>query len=459
MNNEKFDWWLDQIASNPSVFREGKFGLEKENLRIMNDGTLDHSDHPIKEEDPYFQQVVRDFSESQIEFITKPLSTPLKALEELRTIQDHVLENYDMRLWPFSMPCRIEDPSKIRIAEFPDTEAGRAARGYRELLAVKHGKKMQLISGVHYNFSFGDSFLSLFAENEPTQLSLKDKKSHLYFHVARNLLRHQWFLTYLFGASPSVDVTYRREVLERLQKIECFCDCPYENHTYYEAHGVSLRMSRYGYHSDMQRQMKVSYNCLEDYIHYIREGIHSGILQKESEYYSPVRFKHSAGKPGEMLKTLETEGVEYIELRLFDLNPYDPYNVTEMQVYFTHLFMVYAAMIDSPLIDQAAMDRIYVNDQYVALFGRDPKTEIVCSDQKGTIKEFGGQLMSKLYRLAELLDQGMEKQPYTDSVALAEDRIDNPMNLLSEQLTQSLLLEGISYVRQGINLSHASERK
>lgn len=447
------------MREDTSLCLEGRFGLEKENLRVTNEGFLDNRDHPIAADDPFALYIVKDFSESQIELVTEPLKTPQAALDQMKTIQDHILATYDVRLWPFSMPCRIVDETSIRIAEYNDTKEGRSARAYREMLAEKHGKKMQLISGVHYNFSFGDRFVDIFKEAKEldASMSIQEVKNQLYFHVARNIFRYQWLLTYLFGASPFVDVTYKPEVVEQLKSVESYCKCCYREHTYYEDYSTSLRMSRYGYHSEQQEKMYVSYDNLEEYTTMVRAGISAGILQKESEYYAPVRFKHSMGRGSSMLDALESRGVEYLELRLFDLNPFDPYNITSDQLHLTHLFLLYAAFKPSPNISIKEMDNIYTNGQTAAVFGRKETETVYYLGKKHRIRALGEVILSELMTIANQLDEGNTDGPYITSVEMAFERLWHKDALISQKLMDELFDEKLSFQQQGIKYSVAGE--
>lgn len=444
-----------RMRLHPDLFRAGNFGLEKENLRVNDFGYLDQSDHPITEEDSFFPYIVKDFAESQVEFITKPLTEPSLALEEMSRLQDHFVKTYDVRLWPFSMPCGLVAKEAIRIAEFPNTKAGKMARDYREMLALRHGKKMQLISGVHYNFSFSDAFANLYKRSmmNDDEADMKAVKNDLYFHVARNILRYKWLLIYLFGASPFVDSSYKSEVTAQLNSIEHSCECCIEAHTYYEDYATSLRMSRYGYHNKLQEKMRVSYNTLEEYTHHMRQGIDRGILQKESEYYAPLRFKNSRGIKGSMLDALESDGVEYLELRLFDLNPYETYGITMDQMYLTHLFLVYSAIKPSPCISGKEMTRIYANGQLVSLFGRKDDKEVYYRDGFRSIDTLGLEILGHLKEIAEILDTDIEHAPYMTAVKHSEEILRDKSLLLSERLTRELLDQGLSYLGQGIRHS------
>ena len=60
---------------------------------------------------------------------------------------------------------------------------------YRRYLAKEYGKRKQMVSGIHFNFEFGDDLLrSLFVQQ--TEFSeFAAFKTELYLKTARNFLR------------------------------------------------------------------------------------------------------------------------------------------------------------------------------------------------------------------------------------------------------------------------------
>jgi len=148
---------LFKTEKNYRLLSGGFWGLEKESIRISPEGNLaiDRTSRDLwrtKLENP---AITVDFSESQIEMVTPPADSIEKTYKTLRRIQDSVLKNLkDELLWPFSMPPRLPEESKIPIAKFNHTEMGKKNEIYRQGLAFRYGKKMQMISGIHYNFFF-----------------------------------------------------------------------------------------------------------------------------------------------------------------------------------------------------------------------------------------------------------------------------------------------------------------
>ncbi|HTM59490.1 MAG TPA: glutamate--cysteine ligase, partial [Burkholderiales bacterium] len=272
----------------PERLRGIRRGIEKESLRVRPDGTLAQTLHPqalgAALTHPH---ITTDFSESQLELITGAHTSVERCLEELTHIHQVVYKHIgDEVLWCASMPCNLPADNLIPIGRYGTSNVGRAKTVYRLGLSHRYGRRMQAISGIHYNFS------------------LPDVTDEQYFGLIRNFRRASWLLLYLFGASPTVCASFiagRRHELAELAP-----------GTFYAPHATSLRMGRLGYQSDAQASLCVSYNNLEHYTaslydaltqpyqDYERIGIRDGddykqlnttLLQIENEFYSSIRPK------------------------------------------------------------------------------------------------------------------------------------------------------------------------
>ena len=303
----------DMIKNNnlEEVFSNVKIGLEKEGQRILEDGTISKSDHPkvfgVRHEQPYIQT---DFAESQVELITTPENSERDVLRILNAVHEVTLKHMpnDEYIWPLSIPAILPDESEIRVAQFEkksDVE-------YREYLVEKYGKYKQMVSGIHYNFQLDDKFMEKVAEI--TKKDLVDVKNEIYLKLARQFIRYQWILIYLYGASPLAEDKYFTNGLKPNDYVR------------------SLRTSRYGYVND--EDIKVSYSSLEKYIEDITGYVKNGNLIAEKEFYSSVRFRGA-----DTIAKFPKEGIKYMEFRLFDLNPFAPFGILEKDIRFVHLFL------------------------------------------------------------------------------------------------------------------------
>lgn len=292
--------------------QNGRFGLEREALRVTKEGYLANTDHPAvfgdRTKHPY---ITTDFAEAQIEMITGVHDTIEAVHSELTMINQTVARTIgDELLWPYSMPP-IVDWEEVRIAEYPDCEAGNSAREYREYLNKKYGNGVQLISGIHYNFSYNEALLRKLYEASGEGVTHKAFKDALYMKVARNYLNYHWFLVYVLGNTPVA-------------------------HGVDEANAVSLRNSKYGYQN--KEDLNLSYDTLCAHMASIRKAITDGKIIDEREAYAPVRIK--CPNKIKLMNCLETGGIGYLEIRSIDLNPSAFAGIELDALKLIHLFML-----------------------------------------------------------------------------------------------------------------------
>ena len=135
-------------------------GVEREALRVLKEGKL--SEHPHYQTlgsaltHPY---ITTDYSETLLEFITPVSQSIEQTVSQLEDIQRFTFKNIDGELlWPFSMPCFVSDEDKIPLAQYGSSNVGKMKTTYRQGLKNRYGSMMQVIAGIHFNFSFSLDF-------------------------------------------------------------------------------------------------------------------------------------------------------------------------------------------------------------------------------------------------------------------------------------------------------------
>ena len=309
------------------LFQQGSFGIEKESQRVHSDGSIVTSLHPKtfgnRRFHPYIQT---DFAESQLELVTPPMKKLEDTLRWLSAIHEVTLRTLpeDELIFPFSMPAGLPPEEHIKVAQLDNQEDVM----YREHLVQSYGKYKQMISGIHYNFQIDPKFIdALFHAQNETQ-SAVDFQNKFYLKIAKNFLRYQWILLYLFSATPTVEEKYFRG------------NSPLKPHQYVR----SLRSGKYGYVNDPK--IHVSYDSLQEYVETLEHWVKSGDLIAEKEFYSSVRLR-GAKKARDLLE----KGIQYLEFRLFDLNPFAPYGIELADAKFIHYFILLMAWLDDT-VDQ-----------------------------------------------------------------------------------------------------------
>ncbi len=437
------------------LLHQGKWGLEKEFLRVDKDGNLALTPHPEVFGDKLTNpQITTDYSESQVELITPPLGSLEEVFSYLENLQKKVKKQLGKEyIWPISMPCRLPNEKDIPIARYGGLEDGQKKEEYREYLAKRYGKKMQLVCGIHYNFSFSDVFLEFLAKKTGNLGSLQDFKNKAYFSLGRNFLRYKWLFIYLFGASPVVDQSYELKFIKKMELFgenPCFC---YKEESYFLPNATSMRMSRLGYSNTLRGEIFVSYNSLSEYISDIKQAIKDKKLINESEYYSLIRFKQEI-KPNEtMLSILEKKGINHVEIRAMDLNPFLPLGVSLSRLYFCQILMIFCLFEDQKVFTQEEKLNTLKNQEKVSLSGTKKGLKLINNKGKSVLLEdWMDDIFVKLESIAKILDKNQIEKKYSWVVARQKRKIQDKSLLPSVKILKEMEDNCESFLDFGIRM-------
>jgi glutamate--cysteine ligase len=463
------------------LLSEGNFGVEKESQRTTLSGNLALTPHPAVFGDKCEnQRITTDFSESQIEIITPPFKSVEEVYDSLKEIQIEVEKGIGNELlWPLSMPPRLPKEKLIPIAKFSSSKECRRKEIYRNGLALRYGKKMQMISGIHYNFSFGEGIFDFLYEHWG---SGKDKRGFIdtiYFAVTRNFLRYRWLLIYLFGASPSCDHTYYSVICRELLTVQKCCPDCYGAIKDFKKYSTSLRVSRFGYSDTIQNRHNLYFNNMDEYSRelqkilstespeYLKLGLYKNgeqiqlngnVLQSESEFYSSVRLKQNIRDGETQLEALVSRGVKYIEIRILDINPFEKLGMSIDQLYFMQVFMIYCLFENSKPIAEEEYNKINSNHHLAAILGR-KEDLMLYSHDNGSIplRDFGEKIFEKCRYIAELMDKDSGSYKYKQSVEKQYQKLLDKTLLPSERIYREMKEKNESFlefgIRQAINNS------
>ena len=318
----------DIIINNKSI---GSYGIEREGLRVTNEGKLALTPHPKVFEkkicNPY---ITTDFSESQIEVITPTFNSVEECYNFTNVLYDIVAQEIgDEYLWPISMPCILPEDKDIPIAEFCECPMGINARRYREQLMKKYGGKRQLISGIHYNFSFQDDFLKELHKKVGEGTSFREFKDNVYLKLVRNYLRYRWLIIYLLCGSNVIHDSFEKEYIENLNKIN--------EDTYHNESALSYRNSQYGYKNNID--LYPNYDSVKAYVDSMNNFVKDKVLESHKELYSQVRLK--AADIDNFLESLEKDGIKYLEYRSLDINPFEKGGISLNDLKFLEVFNIF----------------------------------------------------------------------------------------------------------------------
>ena len=436
-------------------------GVEKEGLRVMPCSGIAQDRHPQALGSTLTHpSITTDYSEALLEFITPKQTSIEGSVNYLRELHQFTLENINGQLiWPTSMPCRIDGELNIPIADYGTSNVGVLKHVYRQGLGVRYGRMMQAIAGIHYNFSLPESFWGDYQskfvdsgeENQPR--SLQDFKSAHYFSLIRNFRRYSWILHYLFGASPVLDQSFLSDHPDH--DLEQFGE-----RSFGRRYATSLRMSDLGYQNSAQEDLHISYASLDDYVETLgtaikqpygpyekigiqRDGqfiqLNTNILQIENEYYSDIRPKRVTKSGEKPIAALSERGVEYIEVRILDINPYLAEGISAQQMRFMDAFLLHCLFSQCPSTSDTRCQEIRGNQTKVILEGRNPDLTLISAGQEVPFKQAAHELLDAIMETAKLLDQAHDSFEYSSSVFAQKAKVDDSSLTPSGQMMASVL--------------------
>ena len=440
-------------AADSGALRGGLRGVEKEALRVTQEGYLSTRMHPQGLGSALTNRyITTDFSEALLEFVTPVFGTTWEALQCICDIHQFTYSELDDEmLWPASMPCLIPEESGIPLAQYGTSNVGRMKTIYRRGLGYRYGRHMQTIAGVHFNYSLPEDFWPGYQAILEFSGEAQDFRSAQYLGLIRNFRRFGWIVLYLFGASPAMCKSFGGGEDLNMPTLN--------DDTWYQPYGTSLRMSDLGYSNQNQSRINISLNSLDQYIQDLRGAINTpepdyekiGVevdgeyrqlstssLQIENEYYSPVRPKRVARSGEWPTAALRRGGIEYVEIRSLDINIGDPAGINQNTMRFIEALLVYCLIEDSPPHDEAMCVEATRNQALTARQGRDPDFRLHRDGAEVTLASWADEILDKVGAVAELIDRQDGDGCYAQAVQVQRDLVSEPAATPSARLLEEL---------------------
>ncbi len=412
---------------------KGNYGIERETLRVDSEGKLSFKPHPDvfgdKVHNPY---ITTDFSESQIEVITPPFDNIEEVYKFTNALYDIVaMEIGDEYLWPQSMPCIVPEEDMIPVATY--SEEGKEARKYREKLLSKYGGKKQLISGIHYNFSFNEILIERLYENSDKKINYKTFKDNIYLKVTRNYLRYRWLIIYLVGGTATLHKSYIDECCKNHLKEIALSS--------FSSDGVvSYRNGECGYKNKIDLFPK--YDTINNYVNSLKNFINEGIIENHKELYSQIRLKPKNNK--DFLNSLLKDGISYLEYRSIDINPFEKGGISLEDLYFFQIFNIFLLVCEESNYENW-QEEAQENQHNIAKFGQNDimlkKDGEVISKEKWALD-----ILNYIKKINEELKLGRE-----DIINAIVDKIKNTKLTYAYKISEKVKNEG--YIEAHLNLA------
>jgi len=326
---------------------------------------------------------------------------------------------------------------------------------------------MQTISGIHYNFSVPDTFWPVLGAALGSRAD-RAFRTQSYFGLIRNFRRHSWLLIYLFGASP---VLCKSFVRDRPHRLACF-----DEGSLYLPHATSLRMGRLGYQSDAQSELHISYNSLDQYARSMRRALtrsyapyeaigvkvdgeyrqlNTSLLQIENEFYGTIRPKQPVRTGERPLPALTGRGVEYVEVRCLDLDPFLHVGIDVGEMRFIDTFLLFCMLTASPADSEQESRMMGENQLRVVEEGRREDLELATTSGTVTRSAWSREILEGCRPLAELLDRAHGSGDYTRAWEAQRRKVEDPGLTPSARMLEVMSGQGIPFFRFAMNQSVA----
>lgn len=445
----------DNIQSLNGITR----GIERECLRVDKAGDLSQQPHPQALGSALsHQHITTDYSESLLEFITPVSDSAAEAQKQLTDIHRYVVKHLGEELfWPSSMPCKVNSDDDIPLAQYGSSNIGKMKHTYRIGLKHRYGSSMQIISGLHYNVSLPKAFWQKLYDLKNETGDLQDFISTSYMALIRNFYRYGWIVPYLFGASPALNRSFLP--VEKQTEFEALAA-----ETIYMPYATSLRMSDLGYTNSAQDDLVICHNNLSNYTKSLKAAIESkaaefadigvkvngeyrqlndNVLQIENELYAPIRPKRVTKSTETPSEALADRGIEYIEIRSLDVNPFALTGITTEQMSVLDSLLVWMALQPSAPMTSEEMLTCRSNTTKVVKEGRKPGLTLNIDGQDRILSDVVEQVLAETQQVAVLLDQaqtaaGAAPSHFADAVGQQQQLVKTPEQLLSSRVLANM---------------------
>jgi glutamate--cysteine ligase len=233
-------------------------------------------------------------------------------------------------------------------------------------------------------------------------------------------------------------------------------------------------MGDLGYHNNAQSSLNICFNELKTYTHTLERAIHTpwppyeklginrdgeyiqlntNVLQIENEYYSALRPKRTVASGEKPINALMSRGVEYIEVRCLDLDPFSAVGITAPQVDFLDLFLLDCLLQDSPRIGDDECARLDNNFKDIVARGRGRDLALQLGNRSVNAGETALELLESLQPLAEQLDGWNGDTTYVQALAEQRHKFEGSWCLPSQQVLDAMVSSGLGHRDWALEMS------
>jgi glutamate--cysteine ligase len=239
-------------------------------------------------------------------------------------------------------------------------------------------------------------------------------------------------------------------------------------------------LSGLGYSNETQTRIEISYNGVDEFVKSLRCAIQTthreyeeigvkvndvyrqlnpNLLQIENEFYSPIRPKRVTASGQSPSRTLGEQGVEYIEVRSIDLNPFEPIGIHADCVRFFDMFLLYCLFEDSPDMSQQEFLITLENQTTMVMNGRSGNTTVTTRDGVQKSEDAMTMILDSMRPIAELLDQVSPETGYCSTLDKQYNKVEDSDLTPSARIINQMLGQDLSFYEFSKQASEDSEKK
>lgn|GEM_PF-3482848 len=412
--------WADiKNMDFPSSFFKQTFGLELEVNRVETGLKLSSLPHPSGLGDPLSDpHFTKDFLESTLEIVTPPYGSVDEVIRTLDALKSQAQEKLEgEQLWPVSTPPPFDQLTTEHISRFGSSSEALKKHQYYRQLTNKHPVWKAAFTGLHVNVSFSDDFWQRLRALQAPTMPIAEFKDAGYMALVRNLYRVTPLMVYLFGCSPLLP--YLRDAYPELAQANEGCADEI----------VSLRTSTKGFWQ-CDAYWGLDLNDAQQFVDELgalleREKLKPEGLQAPGEVYSFIRKRSANSQESDPVMAQKKHGIDYVELRAIDLNPFAPAGVTKEQLVLIEVIMMFCALSDSPAASAEEKQQWRDNIERVSLAGRYGQVSI---DQVGgalPFCEWAASIFDELTAMGRWMSDCTENPVYQEAVEQFSPHIAN----------------------------------
>ena len=184
----------------------------------------------------------------------------------------------------------------------------------------------------------------------------------------------------------------------------------------------------------------LQYDSILAYAESIQKYLDSGALAGVGELYYPIRLKP---KGANRLNNLVQNGVNHIELRNIDINPFSETGMDVRDLEFIELLCIWIFAVYRDQLTEADQIRAVENFKTAALFDIDSAPLLTRNEQKVSVREAGLRVLSRM------TDYYKGNEKAHDLLNYQQKKLQTPGARYAEQVIDAF---GDKYVRSGLTL-------